>query len=97
LIDPKFSEDNAEVFRKSFNKGFQSPMLDIINTLDLPSLVRAESRKRSTRSLSMTGYQQIKMPLTTQALQDPQSVLMHRISAWVAVKAPGTKATKYKR
>lgn len=97
LVDAKFSEDDAEAFSKSFDKGFQSPMLDIVNTLDLPSMGRAESRKRLSRSLSMSGYQQIKMPLTSQATKDPQSVLMHRISAWVSVKAPGTKATKYKR
>lgn len=97
LIDAKFERDDDSVLNDSIGKGFSSPMLDLVNSLDLNAVSRAESRKRATKSLKMTGYQMVKMPMTAQSLKEPQSILMHRISGWLSVKAPGTKATKYRR
>jgi hypothetical protein len=97
MIDARFDTPDLEAMENAFSAGFASPVLDLVNTLDQDSVNRADQRKRVARSLQMSGYLQVKMAMTSQSLQDPQSVLMHRIAGWLSVHAPGTKATKFKR
>ncbi|PID42857.1 MAG: hypothetical protein CSB48_08525 [Proteobacteria bacterium] len=92
-ITPDFSAGRVARLEKALD-GLQAPLLDIVDSLDLPRKALANERKRIARGSRMQRYYQAPIPISGQWIVQKKSTLPYRVSAWLKKNAPAIRTKK---